>query len=700
MRRYRIFISSTIEDLLDARAEVAQCLSMMEVFEPIRIETFPASSEPSQTLCLDEVRKADAILLLLGSRYGYVPTQGNEESLSVTHLEYREARKLDKPVFAFIRECEPREPDQQKFIGEIQEFSHGVFRKLWPSIDILSKEVTRSFVWWLARLARRPDSTIASHEAASERLKSQKLDRVQAKVVGLAPDDSTLSRWVKSAIEEAGRISSLNLLPQPSEYTGTDNNLPSFTIRINRITTSSLAGMELLISRAQLMKGSPSQTDDTELSRFAYLELEVSSKTIEMGSIAIKCLMFLVAEDPDQCVTNLVHLARSSFLNETSRIAILEAAADLNFSHHLEHGCLVAEAVLSLTDPTSQLINRAIQNLLMPSAKLSITGLGPGYREVSRLLCLLFQRGLTLGISGAEAMYSLARQLLNMNPRMALPLYQQLVRVHPFYDERWYWHRDLGLLFYGEGELTRAATHYDQASRLKSDDSELFRYAGDAYFYSGWWVEALSRYQKALSIEPVERYFLDGKIEFCELKIRQKVQRERLWNLRKSIAYRFSKLGARLAGWNLRKVPKLIFHLAQSLHPTEYTAAKWLALFANELGDYPSAIQLLKICLCSVPESYADRLNLVLNLIFQAGGKWTELAMAHARAALFFAGPSAKERFSLCLLNTASKDELVSLMGNTLLPEVIDERNAWRKRRQQVLKPQKFGGILHVEFRP
>jgi hypothetical protein len=124
-----------------------------------------------------------------------------------------------------------------------------------------------------------------------------------------------------------------------------------------------------------------------------------------------------------------------------------------------------------------------------------------------------------------------------------------------------------------------------------------------------------------------------------------------------------------------------------------------MALFANEIGDYPSAIQLLKICLCSMPESYADRLNLVLNLIFQAGGKWTELAIGHARAALFFAGPSAKERFHLCLLNTASKDELVSFMENTLVPEVKDEWNAWRQRRQQVLKPQKFGEILHVEFR-
>jgi hypothetical protein len=91
--------------------------------------------------------------------------------------------------------------------------------------------------------------------------------------------------------------------------------------------------------------------------------------------------------------------------------------------------------------------------------------------------------------------------------------------------------------------------------------------------------------------------------------------------------------------------------------------------------------------------------HLTLNLIFQADGKWTELAMKHARAVIFFAGTAARDRLKVCLLNTASKDELLSVMENTLLPQVKEEWVAWRKRRQEVLKPQTFGDVLHVEYR-
>jgi len=45
---------------------------------------------------LEEVRNADAVLLIIGKRYGFVPTVKNPEALSATHLEFREARKNGK----------------------------------------------------------------------------------------------------------------------------------------------------------------------------------------------------------------------------------------------------------------------------------------------------------------------------------------------------------------------------------------------------------------------------------------------------------------------------------------------------------------------------------------------------------------------------------------------------------------------------
>lgn len=702
MKPYRIFISSTIDDLHEARSDAEKCLRALEVFEPVRVETLPAYNQPSDKLCLDEVRKADAILLLLGPRYGYIPSENNEEHLSVTHIEYREARKLGIPVFAFVKEGGDRDPDQERLVTEVEGFSSGVFRKTWSTTEALSQEVSRSFIWWIARLARSSEPNVASRIAVSATLKSQKLDHVRVTLDSSFDDDSSLSHWIHSAIDQAQQYAVTDLLPQPilTDSSTADDGSANFTLRLARTDSPPLIRMEILVEQILLDKGGPSNKGEAKTVRFTFLELEPLQETLHIAASLIKCLLFLIAEDPQRCTKSLLQLIREDLINEPSRSAILQTAAYLDLKHGLEHSFLIAQEVLSLKEPTSVLINLSTHSLIIAYIKLSLRGLGAGHNEVSKILCLLFKKGLALGVSGAEALYSLARQLLNTNPHMALPLYQLLIKFHPFYDERWYWHRDLGLLFYTQGKYGRAALHYDAASRLKNDDSELFRFAGDAYFYAGCWMEALSRYQRAMSIESVEKYFLDGKIAFCERKLRSRIQRERLWGPRRILALQVSKLGVRLAEWNLRKIPKILFRVTQSFCPTEYSAAKWLALFANERGDYSSSIRLLTVCLYSLPENYSDRLNLTLNLIFQAGGKWTEPAMKHARAAIFFASTAARDRFRICLINTASKEELLTVMETTLLPQVKEERDAWRQRRQEVLKPQKFGEVLHMEFRP
>jgi len=66
MSRYIVFISSTIKDLTKAREAVENSLQALEVFEPRRVEKLPAIPEPSRAVCLEEVRKADAVLLIVG----------------------------------------------------------------------------------------------------------------------------------------------------------------------------------------------------------------------------------------------------------------------------------------------------------------------------------------------------------------------------------------------------------------------------------------------------------------------------------------------------------------------------------------------------------------------------------------------------------------------------------------------------------
>ncbi len=121
MTRYRIFISSTIDDLQEARTGVATDLASMEIFEPIRAESLPAVDEPSRQVCFKEVRQADAIVLLLGQRYGFIPTTKNPAKLSVTHLEYREAKRHKKPIFAFINDSSTPDHQLTDFIKEVSD---------------------------------------------------------------------------------------------------------------------------------------------------------------------------------------------------------------------------------------------------------------------------------------------------------------------------------------------------------------------------------------------------------------------------------------------------------------------------------------------------------------------------------------------------------------------------------------------------
>ena len=85
----KVYVSSTRLDLESERKAVIDWL--------IQASHQPAHSYVADTLtvregCLNDVRECDAYVLILGYRYGHVPHDGNPDQLSITELEYREAR--------------------------------------------------------------------------------------------------------------------------------------------------------------------------------------------------------------------------------------------------------------------------------------------------------------------------------------------------------------------------------------------------------------------------------------------------------------------------------------------------------------------------------------------------------------------------------------------------------------------------------
>ena len=134
----RIFVSSLIGGFEVERAAAKGAIGTLR-HEPVMAENFGAQPNSPQVACLQGLREADLVVLILGERYGQPQASG----ISATHEEYREA-KVSKPILAFVQEGISPELEQQAFIQEVQEWEGGVFRQGFADADDLRTAVTRA----------------------------------------------------------------------------------------------------------------------------------------------------------------------------------------------------------------------------------------------------------------------------------------------------------------------------------------------------------------------------------------------------------------------------------------------------------------------------------------------------------------------------------------------------------------------------
>ncbi len=133
----KVFVSSVIAgfgDFRDAAAEAVRTLG----YVVIRAEDFGASPSSPQTVCMNGVRQADVVVLVLGERYGALQASG----LSATHEEYREARAR-RQVLAFVSNALSTDERQLAFVEEVQAWQGGVFTSPFSTPEQLAREVTR-----------------------------------------------------------------------------------------------------------------------------------------------------------------------------------------------------------------------------------------------------------------------------------------------------------------------------------------------------------------------------------------------------------------------------------------------------------------------------------------------------------------------------------------------------------------------------
>ena len=128
MRTLRVFVSSVVGGYEEYR-EVAKCAIASLGHLPVMMDDVAGSPDSSQTACLGEVESSDVVLLLMGARYGDVQQSG----LSATHEEWGHARNVRRKVLVFVERVDDREPEQQAFVDQVEEWVDGHFRKRFSS---------------------------------------------------------------------------------------------------------------------------------------------------------------------------------------------------------------------------------------------------------------------------------------------------------------------------------------------------------------------------------------------------------------------------------------------------------------------------------------------------------------------------------------------------------------------------------------
>ena len=132
----RVFVSSVMtgyEEYRDAaRAGIRQAGC-----DAVLAEHFAAQGTSSRNACIDGVQSTDALVLLLGPRYGWVAPSGR----SATEEEYQEACRRHMPILVFVQDGMSTEPDQQEFVDRVEDYIHGHFRRSFQSSDDLTRFV-------------------------------------------------------------------------------------------------------------------------------------------------------------------------------------------------------------------------------------------------------------------------------------------------------------------------------------------------------------------------------------------------------------------------------------------------------------------------------------------------------------------------------------------------------------------------------
>jgi hypothetical protein len=177
----KVYISSTYQDLVDYRAAVDRTLRRMG-HDVIGMEQYVAEGSKPVDRCKADVRAADAYVIIVAWRYGYVPGRNakSPDLRSITEIELAEAQAHGRPVLAFLLDPEaPWPPNRVDAMGGAP-----------GAGDEVAKLRTQLGSSYLSGIFRTPDD-LASQVAAAvsaQGLTRHMVDRVLGQTSVASPD--------------------------------------------------------------------------------------------------------------------------------------------------------------------------------------------------------------------------------------------------------------------------------------------------------------------------------------------------------------------------------------------------------------------------------------------------------------------------------------------------------------------------------
>lgn len=99
-RPLTVFLCSTYADLSVERERVLDAVRRLHL-QPDSMEFFGARADLPIETCLDEVRRSDVLVVIVGHRYGSLLP---DLEISFSEAEYREGHRLGKPCLVYLRD--------------------------------------------------------------------------------------------------------------------------------------------------------------------------------------------------------------------------------------------------------------------------------------------------------------------------------------------------------------------------------------------------------------------------------------------------------------------------------------------------------------------------------------------------------------------------------------------------------------------